>query len=143
MVDFMVSNDGPHSAEQWADITTQQIIRIEPDAAGDGVTAGVKFKEAITSILIAAHKRVQVSERTELEVDGDKRLEAPLDPREHIDPTLQKIVGASTGTPFETHFKQYHVLNYVTNVLGQHFATSMDIERKWYKDRKQTQAGAN
>ncbi|BCP53773.1 hypothetical protein K32_23900 [Kaistia sp. 32K] len=128
MTRILISEDGPHSAEQWAEVTASQIVSLEATA---GVPAR-KFELKVIEILEQHHAAVQVHERGKIKTEKHGRCGNAPDPSEHIEAALAEIVEAAKGTPFEAHFAKANVQAYLTNVLGQHFATSMQIERDWY-----------
>ena len=44
------------------------------------------------------------------------------------------IIEASKGTSFESHFANPDVKLYLTDLLNQHFNTSIFVERSWHAD---------
>ncbi len=47
----------------------------------------------------------------------------------------EKVAALAQGTRFADHFAKPEVKTFVRNVIGQHFANSVDIEHRWHKDR--------
>jgi hypothetical protein len=130
---FVMTSGGPHPPDVWAAITTAQIIQIAARAQNG---QGSALRLEILDILEAAHKCVQDTERVLLAQRGNARLAEPLDPRSYIGPAMMGILRAAEGSEFAEHFAQEHVRNYLYQLLGNHFATTMDIERRWHVARQ-------
>jgi hypothetical protein len=132
-VDFIATSGGPHPPDVWAAITAAQIIQVAARAQnGQGSTLRLE----ILGILEAAHKCVQDTERVLLAQRGNARLAEPLDPRSYIAPVMVGILRAAETSEFAEHFAQDHVRNYLYQLLGNHFATTMNIERQWHVARQ-------
>lgn len=132
---IMITEGGPHSAEAWAGVTAQQIIQVGETASGIPGAQARKLELRVIEILEAAHAHVQEHEQAALSEHGADRYDHPLDSGVHIDDPLAEIVAASQGTAYEAHFAKAEVQAYIRQVLGEHFATSMKIERDWHADR--------
>jgi hypothetical protein len=132
-VDFIATSGGPHPPDVWAAITTAQIIQVAGRLQNG---QGPILQQEILGILEAAHKCVQDTERGLLAQRGNARLAEPLDPRSYIAPAMMGILHAAEGSEFAEHFEQEHVREYLYRLLGQHFATTMNIERQWYVVRQ-------
>ena len=78
---------------------------------------------------------MQTHERGQL-VKDETRFEHHGDPEEaHVDAALAAVVSATSGTPWETQFKDAAVQAAIKQEIGTHFRTSIDIERQWHADR--------
>jgi hypothetical protein len=130
---FVVTSGGPHPPDVWAAITASQIIQVTPRAQ-DG--QGTALQLEILGILESAHKCAQDTERALLAERGDARLAEPLDPRNYIALAMMGILRAAEGSEFAEHFAQDHVRDYLYQLLGNHFATTMNIERQWHVARQ-------
>jgi hypothetical protein len=117
----------------WAAITASQIIQVTPRAQ-DG--QGSDLRREILGILESAHKCAQDTERALLAERGDARLAEPLDPRNYIALAMMGILRAAEASEFAAHFEQDHVRDYLYQLLGNHFATTMNIERQWHVARQ-------
>jgi hypothetical protein len=134
---FLITDGGPHPSEKWAIATAGQIIQIAADAKGVQAIEGRKLELKIIDVLEGHHDEVQKKERAQLAGKGaDKRAAADVDPFEHdIEAKMKDICAAAKGTPFEAHFGMPETQKHIMEVLASHFATSMSIERSWYRDR--------
>jgi hypothetical protein len=133
-VDYIATSGGPHPPDIWAAITTAQIIQVAAKAQNG---QGSELRRRILQILEAAHRCVQDTERALLAQYGDARVGAPLDPRSYIGVALMGILDAAEHSEFAAHFAQDHVREYLYQLLGNHFATTMNIERQWHVARQQ------
>ncbi len=143
MIGVLITNGGPHSADQWAEATASHIVSIADHVAGETRTAAIKMQAAIIDILAEAHNHCQCGERDMLARHGTERLHRDLNPNGHlrftgagdIDETIDKIVAVSVGTQWETDFADPSMRNHLRMVLEQHLKSNMDIERSWHADR--------
>ena len=127
---LMITDGGPHPASKWAVMTASQIIQIEGIS-----TEAQELEKKILSVLEAEHATVQLYERRKLQ--DKKYRKTPIDPSPYIDRAFNVVIKQADGTPFQDHFAKPDVQEYIRTVLGNHFATSMDIERGWHASRKQ------
>lgn len=134
---IMITNDGPHSPAKWAVATAAQIVEIGTDATSTQAVEARKLELAIIGLLEEHHAAVQEGERGKIAVLGTERA---LDANEHVtvDDVVDDIVDASKGSIFEAHFAVVETQKYLADLIASHFATSMDIERKWHADRSRT-----
>ncbi len=131
-MDFMKTDGGPHPADLWAVKTSAQIVQLMPTAGSEARKLELQIIEALEE----CHAKVQNEERAKLEEFGEDRLTQPLDPTEHMLTAMRSIMKVANATSFKEHFVQQSIHEYLRNVLGQHFATSMQIERQWYVARQ-------
>ena len=132
---IMVTDEGPHPAETWAEVTADQIIRISESAPEGLISEARVFRERLVLILTGHHDRVQQHERGQIAEAGHARLQHDLDAAGHIDGPLAEIIEAAGATSFADHFQKLEIQQYLRDLLHSHFATSMFIERSWHADR--------
>lgn len=127
----MITNGGTHSARYWAETTAGQIIEIGAGAAQSAAASALKA--ALTDLLETAHAAVKDYEKARFDAIGLAWLDGEIDPGENIDidNVVAQLVECASGTPFEGHFQTPETQNYLRQVLGQHFATSIHVERDW------------
>lgn len=139
---IMITDGGPHPADKWADVTTEALmalIEIDEKSNSPEITQARIAKRMLAAnlfaVLMEGHQHAQTHERSKIAADGMKRCKAKLDPSAHAGPacsSLQEVFGAS---PFADHFAKPEVWTIVERIVGQHFANSMHIERRWHEDR--------
>lgn len=136
---ILITDGGPHSPEVWAECTASHILQIGEHVAGERLAGARKLESAIIDILEGHHTTVQEGERAQLKANNapvDNTV-TPFSPEEHIciADIIQQICDAAKGTEWESHFADPVVQAYIDEVLRQHFATNIDIERQWHLDR--------
>lgn len=151
-VSIMKTSGGPHSAEKWAMTTVGQIMQAVFGIANAETVSQRKLEIAMLDALEHHHGVVQKHERDQIAKDGVNRLAHTLDPSNHVDDpiadlvTATKAVGqvemADPDNPGQTkkvdvaaHFARADVQEQLKLLIGNHFATSMDIERSFHADR--------
>jgi len=136
IVGILATDGGPHSAEAWAGVTASQIIQVAADASGVRATDARRLELQVLDILAGFHAGLQAYERKRLDDsrNGVARCSFDIVPEKHIDDPLAAIVAAAQGGQFASHFNDADVQAHIRQVLGSHFATSIQIERSWKAD---------
>jgi hypothetical protein len=136
----MITDGGPHPVEKWAEATASCIVDIADHVAGTRRGAAIKLQAAIVDALEKHHTTVQDGERALLVEEGHIRLGDTIDANDHldIDDTADEIIACAAGTPWEGDFAKPEFKTGLTQLLTQHFHTSMHIERSWHADRNPT-----
>ena len=135
MVGIMVTNNGTHSPEKWAATSSNQIINIAADAAGEQALEGRRLELKLLDILEKHHSVVQSEEKRGLEKFGVDRYEHSINVWDHVNEAFDEILAASKGTQFESHFMKEEVQEHVKEVLRKDFTTEVEIERAWHKNK--------
>lgn len=142
MVGFLITNGGPHPADRWADLTTSTIlglIQIADDADTPEAAAARQAKRELSpklfKIFMEGCDCVQKEERAALGKEGCKRLVKGLAPHDHVAEVMEKFHDALEFTPFGEHFKKPEAEAVIKQIIGQHFANAMHIERSWHADK--------
>ena len=136
-IGFMITNGGPHPPEKWADVTAKAIadlIVIEPSAPVEAVIDKRGFEAALFKLLVEQHRHTQDRARaicTENHDHGDHRHLV----HDRATAVAEKVVALAHNTRFAEHFEKPEVRTFLHNVIGQHFANSVHIERSWHADR--------
>lgn len=136
---LMITDDGPHSAADWANVTADHIIQIASTAPEALMREAQEFRGKLVELLEGHHGAVQAAERSLLENRGGaSRLKSAAtdDVQEHaLDDMADEIVTLAKPYSFGEHFARAETRAYVRDVLANHFATSMHIERSWHADK--------
>lgn len=141
-VGVLITNGGPHSPEDWAQVTAGQIIDIGSQSPAALLAEARAFEAKIIGVLARHHQLVQQQERGQLVAEGSARLAGALDPTGHIPDAVDDVIAASRDTSFASHFAKPDVRDYLERLIGGHFASSMHIERLWHADRNPEAAEA-
>lgn len=130
----LITNNGPHPADKWAELTVSQIV----DVAGS--EPGLKFRSKLAEILEGFHSKVASDEQNKLKKLGDDRLGQPLDVEgeQELDKMVDELAAVADGSEWAGHFASPDTRAYIRTLLKQHFRANMDVERSWHADRKPT-----
>lgn len=154
MQNVLITDGGPHPAEKWAEATASHIVDIAEHVGGARRGAAVKLQAAVIDILEGHHHTIQNGERGKIKEHKLDRLTHDIDPEHHlsVDEVVAEIVAAAAGTPWEADFNypgqvesvdpdgtHHPAINSMAQnlkeLLTQHFATSIHVERSWHADR--------
>jgi hypothetical protein len=129
----LITNNGKHSAADWAEATASHIVAIAEHVAGQRRSHAVKLQAAVIEVLESYHGLVQQAEQKRLNDVGMDRLGHPIDVAEHlsVDQAVSRIVTAGKGTPWEGDFLTPAFAEHTKSVLTAHFNTSIFVERSW------------
>ena len=134
---ILATDNGPHPAEKWAHVTTQEILAMIEIAEGAPPSASIdkmEFEVRLLRVLAEGHRRIQEVERSAL-ADSHDRLLEKLQDQNIANETVSNIVKASSGTMFADHFRKNSTSAHLHEVVTNHFASSMHVERLWHTDR--------
>lgn len=148
MVSFMITNNGSHPPDKWAEMTADTIVDTllvdahpndASDAAIDARAAKRKLRVSLFEIFNSHHSSVQGHERGECAKckkpqDAAARALAAIDVTPHMS-IMNQVAAAFASTPFAGHFAKPKVLEVVQKIVGQHTANVMHIERRWHHDK--------
>lgn len=133
-VGVLITNGGPHSAEDWAMATARHVVIIGEGMQADKSILALKLQATVAEVLVKHYAALQDAEKQKLAADS-AHLETPLEAEAEANAAIADIAEASKGTPFEAHFADAEVQNAMRYVIASHFMTAQDIERSWHLDR--------
>ena len=137
---ILITNDGPHPASKWADVTANAILNliiIEPTAPPDAAAQKASLAVYLRTTLMSLHDTAQKSEDAALSVNSS-HINASPDFVAYADQAVGAIQNLTVNSLFEPHFRRPDVMDYVRTVCARHFLDSMDIQRKWFADKNPT-----
>lgn len=139
---LLITNGGPHPADKWADVTTDEIldmIEVADDSDTPEAAAARQAKRDLRPQLFALlnehHGSVQNQHRGNLAKAKRSTVNDRLDVTPHMgvaDAVLGLLI---TVSPFKEHFMQPHVVAKVRQIISQHTADVIHIERRYHADR--------
>jgi hypothetical protein len=151
---ILVTDGGPHSAEDWAYASASMLLSAINISPNSPRRAAIEMemdtlRPKIASILIDHHQKVQAIEREKLGIDG-ARLSAALDASEHTDvdhavgevyalmsPLLEKaavIQGGEISYALDLAVRD-HLNRLIRERIETDLRTNMHIERAWHADK--------
>lgn len=147
MQTIMITNGGPHPADQWAEVTADTIlglIQVKEDSVSEAAIEARQAKRDLRPILFdifnGHHEGIQTRERSALpsiKKHSEARLHAitPLEMHEDVPSAMEEVNAALKATPFAAHFAKPEVQEVLQSIIGQHSANVVHIERRWHADR--------
>lgn len=131
---LMITNNGPHPAELWAQATAEHIAPIAPEVTGKRRIAAMALQAAIMEALQPHYDDAQSKERDKLTADTDYVM-SDLDASDHVKAAVTSIQGAAKDTDWEAHFQRPEVVDMISGIMMTHFHTAQMVERGWHIDR--------
>jgi PPE-repeat protein len=145
MQTFVLTTDkGPHTAEDWAAVSSKQIFPIDDPITplvGARKVAAMKLSADIATAMIAHHAAVQTAEQAGLADNAPATFASPPGAGHPLEQVTTDIQKAAEGTPWQAHFHDPDVIVAVQKVAGSHFTSVQHIERFWHADRNKTPEG--
>lgn len=135
---IMVTDGGPHSAEDWAVKTSEMIFIPSPTMVGDRSLTALRLQMAIAELLVPHFAGAQSREKAQLAANADEAKAQDND--SHIaeatseaEQAIAEVQSAAKGTPWEEHWNNPEVVKAASLVVASNFMTVKDIERQWHK----------
>lgn len=133
MTRVLVTNDGPHPAEQMAMVTAEQLTESNPDMSYERMFEVQKLRLALAEVLTPFHATNQMKTRATLQshmaFNGDEDGDL-------IGHTMDAISKVTDNSPWREHYRQADVQDIARSIIARHFKHARDIERSWHKDRE-------
>lgn len=131
----LITNNGVHSAEKWADATAQMIFPIDPNVEGDRLLLARKTQVKVAEALEPHHATAQSKEHEKLGQDPDARMVPGMhDVGEDATTAFNAVCDALKGTPWESKTQDPEWQTIVRNTIGQHMADIQHIARRHFAD---------
>ena len=135
-VGILKTDNGPHSAADWAEATSGFIFTIAENISGEKRTSALKLQAAVVDILEKHHDAVQAGERLFIESEhyhgaNDLAIHEHTD----LDEAVDEIIKAGQATPWVAEFSAPEMPGKIRDILVSHLASNMHIERSWHADR--------
>lgn len=145
----MSTDGGEHPMSYWADTTSNYLtdtliaVREESESRQADIARRVKMqiKVKLYDTLLKHYEAVQKAEQEHLTANIKtveqigEHLMKPLEPLDAVTPMMDDIHAIFAETPFKTHFAQDHVKVILQNIVAQHTADVMHLERRYHADR--------
>ena len=132
-VGILVTNGGDHTADTWAAATAGYIFPLDGVTDAGRRVQAMALQVKIAEALLPHHDEVQTTEKEHLQTRAADRMAEPLDGFD-VDAAVKAVQAAAAGTPWEDHFKRPEVVTAISQIIGEHFATSQHTSRLWHAD---------
>lgn len=134
MARLMVSHNGPHSADDWAMATAEEIFQLEPSMTAGRMLEAKRFQLGIATLLSPMFGLVMEGERTNLSVNPD-HCNLPHDVEDLAITAVSRIGDAGKGSSWAERLgSDEWKLNAMT-AIRQHMMTAQHVERLWHADK--------
>ena|SRR5258708_32550442 len=105
---MMITADGKHPPEKWAEIAADEIIEISAQAPTTLMKEAMEFRNKLHASLTKHVQYMQEHEQECIE-DGKHDHDLPYETEGYAKKVVNEICKLAKGTSFEDHFNQSHV----------------------------------
>jgi hypothetical protein len=133
----LVTEGGPHPAEDWARITCEDLVPLDGLATGL-LASGMILRGRIIEILTQHYADQQEDERNKLR-DNPAQYDAELAEISDFGHVFAELQAAASGTPWEGHITGTEVIDAIRTVLGDHVRHMRHVERLCRADAHPTE----
>ena len=132
MTRVLVTNHGPHTADQLALATAEQLTEANPHMEQDRMLAVQRLRLDLAEALTPMHATNQIACRTGLQSGFTEDCSDDRTIAEAMD-AVNKV---TDQTPWKDHYRKAEVQEVARSILARHFQHARDIERSWHRDRE-------
>lgn len=128
---MLLTNEGPHPAAKWADVTVDDIMEIASTASGGLLKEATEFRDKLRALFARHHQTMIDHEKREIKQGRHTEHHAYLT-EDHAKVATGEVGALAKGTSFEGHFKQQHVKDHVEYVCNHYFKSAKHVERQHF-----------
>ena len=136
MPGVLISDNGSHSADQWAVVTAEHIWPINPAIEKDRLMAARRIQNQIAEVLVG-HFNAHIEREKTLLAEGAGRLEFAHDSTAAVNDAMTDICNILKGTPWEEKPQDPEWDRIMRGELDRQFNTAQHVERQWHCQRNQ------
>lgn len=125
---FLVTNNGVHPPEKWAEIITDDLMEISANAPDALLREANQFRQNLLAMFTEQVAKAQACEKEHCKHEKVDEL-LPYDTDDHVEETFGRLLEIAGTTSFATHFEQPHVVEHVRKVINQKLSSAMRVER--------------
>lgn len=133
---MMITTDGKHPPEKWADIAADEIIEISAQAPTTLMKEALEFRDRLHTKLTKHVKDMQDHEQDMIK-QGKHSLDLHYETEECAKQAIDDVCDLAKGTSFETHFIQPHVRAHLEGVCNRTFKSAKLVERHHFHSEKE------
>jgi hypothetical protein len=138
---LMITADGKHPPEKWADVAADEIIEISAEAPQALMKEATEFRKKLYTSLTGYIKEMMDHEKTCI-AEGKHALHLHYETEDHAKKAVDEICDIAKGTNFEPHFNQPHVRDHLEAVCNRFFKSAKLVERQHFHSEKSRTARA-
>lgn len=135
MTSVLISDNGPHSADAWANCAAEHIFNISPDIASDRLIEAKRTQLGIATALLPLFKMVMSAERDNLlynKTHSDKAIEVD---EAMVFSTIEQIVALSRTSLWKDTIGSLEWVNQAIADVTSFLHSVQQIERFWHADK--------
>jgi hypothetical protein len=133
---LITNNSNTHPPESWAATTASMIFAVDNEIDGVKRIEAMRLQTKLADLLVEHHRRVQEEEDRMLhERDDHHASELKVD-EDHLNEVVNEVMEAAKGSPWEERFNEPGMRDNVRQLIGDHFATSKNVHRMAYRQRR-------
>lgn len=141
MASFLISNDGPHSPDDWAIATAEEIFALDPSLVAGRLLEAKRIQLAIASLLSPIHAAVMSKEKEALCSNPD-HCDNAHEIGDMAHEAVNEIAELARRSPWGNLLNSNEWQVEAIAALSQHLITAIHIERLWHADRNPENAAA-
>lgn len=131
MATVLITNGGPHSAEDWAMATAEAIFQIEPSVNGARLLQARRLQTEIAELLINHHQSIIDMERRNLQRNTQEDFSYG-----NALAAVQAIAHIAKDTPWEDHINGDPWMQTAHHTILNHMQSMQHVERSWHRDHQ-------
>jgi len=134
MTAVLISDNGPHSADSWANAAAEYIFAISPDIASGRLIEAKRVQIGIAMALLPLFKSVMTAERDNLKADeahSDKALGVDA---VWVASVIQQIITLAQTSPWKDKLSSVEWVSQAINDVTSFLHSVQQIERFWHAD---------
>lgn len=132
---MMITEEGKHPPEKWAQLAADEIIDISAKAPAALVREATEFRVKLVHMMTAHHRTMMEQEQRNI-ADGKHAMHLPYETEDYASEVVNEICKLAKGTSFEEHFKQDEVWSHLEAVCNRNFKSAMLVERHHFHSEK-------
>lgn len=134
MTRFLITDNGPHSADVWAQATAEEIFQPDPSMSPERLTEAKQLQLDIAAILKPLHELVIQGERMSLAQDDD-HCDSIKEVGDIAQYGADEIAQAAIASPWANVLRSDDWKAEALKVIRNHMQTAQHVERLWFADQ--------
>jgi hypothetical protein len=133
---IMITPDGKHPPEKWADIMADEILHISSESEETKMKEALAFRNSLVGMLTHHVQHMMDREQRGIK-NGRHHPDHPYETEDYAEEVLHKIIDLANGKSFESHFRRPDVKQHLIAVLNRNFKSAMLVERQHFHSERE------
>lgn len=135
MAAVLISDNGPHSADAWANAAAEHIFAISPDIAAGRLIEAKRVQIGIAMALLPLFKGAMAAERDNLQENEDHSDKALSVDTAAVAYIIKEIVALAGQSPWKDQLGSLAWITQATKDVTSFLNSVQQIERFWHADK--------